>query len=163
MKKTIYIGIGELAVTADPEAMLKTMALGSCVGVIMLDPSKRTIGMVHIALPDSTMNKERAAQLPGYFADSGIPALLKEMAKLGCAPDGKGFIVKLAGGANVLDPANTFNIGKRNILAIKKILWGFRMGAVGEDVGGEISRTVEVHADSGKVVLSSPNKPDWEV
>lgn len=163
MKKTIYIGIGELQASKEVDVVLKTMALGSCVGVVFLDPKQKAIGLAHIALPDSTMNKQRAEELPGYFADTAIPALLAAMGRLGCAPDGKGFIVKVMGGANVLDASNTFNIGKRNILAVKKILWANRMGAVAEDVGGEHSRTVEVHADSGRVVLSTPNKPDWEI
>ena len=60
-----------------------------------------------------------------------------------------------------MDPKGTFNIGKRNILAIKKILWTRGMGAVAEDVGGSISRTVAVEVDSGKVMLSSAARGNW--
>jgi len=67
-------------------------------------------------------------------------------------------IVKMTGGANVMDKNNTFNIGKRNALALKKALWQKRMGAVAEDVGGTISRTVTINVDDGKVVITTPGR-----
>ena len=74
------------------------------VAAILLDPRTRTVGMVHVALPESRINPAKVAERPGYFADTGIPALLKEMAKLGCDPRGRGMVVKLAGGAKIMDP-----------------------------------------------------------
>ena len=73
------------------------------------------------------------------------------------------WIVKLVGGANVADPNNTFNIGKRNVLAIKKILWQCRMGAVAEDVGKNYGRSVAVAVDTGRVVVTSPGRGDWQI
>lgn len=159
----ILIGVGEFAAANQTGDFLKTMALGSCVATILLDPKTRTVGMCHVALPDSSISSDRARQRPGYFADTGIPGLLGAMAALGCNPRGKGFIVKLAGGAKVMDPNNTFNIGHRNVLAIKKVLWKHGMGAVAEDVEGSISRTVEVHVDSGRTIISSAGRPSWEL
>lgn len=158
----IYVGIGEFAVSRNPNHVLKTMALGSCVGVIVRDPKGGGAGLLHIALPDSSINQKRAQDKPGSFADTGIPALLKAMRKVGY--DGTGRLtVKLTGGASIMDPNNTFNIGKRNILAIKKILWGFRMGAIAEDLGGSISRSVSVDVASGKTTISSPGRGQWEL
>ncbi len=141
---------------SQPGDVIKTHALGSCVAIVILDPGTRSVGMVHIALPESKVHPERAGKLPGYFADTGIPALLQFMQKSGSATNLRKVVVKLTGGANVMDKNNTFNIGKRNILAIKKGLWAQRMGAVAEDVGGSISRTVTVNIDDGKVQVSSP-------
>jgi chemotaxis protein CheD len=64
---------------------------------------------------------------------------------------------------NVADPNGTFNIGKRNALAAKKVLWQFGLGAVAEDVGGSHSRTVTLYHDTGRIVLSCPGRPDWEL
>ncbi len=158
--KIMYVGVGEYA--ASKENTIKTMALGSCVAVIVLDTQNRAVGMLHVALPESSINKKRAAERPGMFADTGIPNLLDEMKKLGYVGQKK-LIVKLAGGASIMDPNNTFNIGKRNILAVKKILWRFQLGAIAEDVGGSISRTVSVDINSGKVIISSPGRGDWEL
>jgi len=159
----IILGVGDLGASKAPGAAVKTFALGSCVSVILLDPRVRAVGMVHVALPESKINLQKAAAKPGYFADTGIPKLLEEMAKLGCNPRGQGMIVKLCGGANVMDPNDTFNIGKRNALAVKKLLWRYGMGAVSEDLGGNFSRTVSVFVDTGDVVLSSPGRPDWKI
>ncbi len=157
---TIYVGVGEYAASKSNGHVIKTMALGSCVGVIILDPVAKAVGLLHVALPDSSINKKRVEERPGMFADTGIPKLLEEMWRLGCSKNGK-MLVKLAGGAAIMDPNNTFNIGKRNILAVKKILWKYKLGARAEDIGGTISRTVTVEVDTGRVSLSSPGRGEW--
>ncbi len=159
----IILGVGDYGASNNPGDEVKTFALGSCVSVIFLDPKTRTVGMAHVALPDSTINKNKAADKPGYFADTAIPALLADMAQFGCDKRGKGLIVKLCGGANVMDTNDTFQIGKRNALTIKKILWSYGMGAVAEDLGGNFSRTVAVSVSAGQVTISSPGKPSWQI
>lgn len=159
---TIYVGVGEYAATKSREDVIKTLALGSCVGVILLDPIARVAGLLHVALPDSSISRKRVEERPGMFADTGIPCILKEMQKLGSALNAK-MLVKLAGGARIMDPNNTFNIGKRNILAVKKILWKYKLGARSEDLGGTISRTVSVYLDNGKTTISSPGRGEWEL
>ncbi len=161
--KPIMLGIGNLDGTAAPGSSLKTMALGSCEALIMMDPKKRAIGMAHVALPESQTDAVKALALPGYFADTAVTALLARMARLGCDPRGQGFIVKLVGGSSIMDVEGLFNIGKRNVLTLKKILWQARLAAVAEDVGGDYSRTVEVFQESGRIVITSPVKGSWEI
>ena len=161
--RVMTLGVGDLGAAKDPGIVVRTHALGSCVAVLLLDPKTRSVGMVHIALPESKINNVKAQEKPGYFADTGVPALIKEMGRIGCKGNGKGMIVKLVGGAKIMDPNNTFNIGKRNVLAIKKILWSLKMGVVAEDVGGSISRTVTLGVDTGRVVISSSGRNDWSV
>jgi chemotaxis protein CheD len=158
---TIVLGVGDLGASRSADTSIKTYALGSCVAVILMDPATRTIGMVHVALPESKINQAKSKERPGYFADTGIPMLLQEMAKLGCHPQGRGMLVKLAGGAAIMAHNDTFNIGKRNALAVKKILWGYGMGPRAEDIGGTFSRTVTVSIQTGEVMLSSPGRPNW--
>ena len=159
----IMIGVGEYGASNTPGDSVKTMALGSCVAVMLLHRRTKSVGLVHVALPESKISQERAKERPGYFADTGIPALLKKMINLGCGKTGREYIVKLAGGAQVMDPKGTFNIGKRNVLAVKKILWRYGMGAVAEDVGGSVSRTVTVDVNTGRVILSSAGLENWEI
>ena len=160
-KKTeipIYVGVGEIATSRNPENVLVT-SLGSCVAVIMLAPGVRAAGMAHIALPSSSVNVEQSRSKPGYYADTGIPRLLAEMDKLYGGKSKRGrLLVKLSGGANIMDPNSTFDIGKRNVLAIKKILWENRLGVLVEDIGENISRNVRVSVDTGKVVVKSLGK-----
>ncbi len=159
---TEILGVGDYGVVNKPGDIIKTFALGSCIAAILMDPATRTIGMVHVALPESKISPDKVKDRPGYFADTGIPVLLDKMKAMG-VKNPRSIIVKLAGGACVMDPNNTFNIGKRNGLAIKKILWKYGMGPRSEDIEGNISRTVSVSIDTGKVTLSSPGKKDWEI
>ncbi len=164
MNNIKVVGVGGLAASNQADDIIKTFALGSCVAVIMLHPGARAVGMVHIALPDSAVARGNIGDRPGYFADTGIPALLKQMAALNWGVnDNRGMIVKLVGGAKVMDPNNVFTIGKRNILAVKKVLWSLGMGPRAEDVGGAISRTVTVPVATGQVHISSPGKEDWRI
>jgi chemotaxis protein CheD len=160
---TILIGIGGLDATRSSGDSVKTMALGSCVALILLDPKTRAVGMAHIALPESTVDPEMAKRTPGYFADTALPALLKRMSELGASSQGSGFVIKLIGGANVMDSNNTFNIGKRNALAVKKLLWKFGLGVLAEETGGDISRTVEVFADTGVARITTPGRDMKEI
>lgn len=119
--------------------------------------------MVHVALPESAINLAKAQTKPGYFADTGIPALIRDMMALGCTGGPKQMIAKITGGSKIMDPNNVFNIGNRNVLAIKKILWKYGVSPRSEDVGGTMSRTVTVNAQTGKITLSSPGIPDWSL
>ena len=160
----LLLGVGDYGATAANGGVIKTMALGSCIALMILDRGTRCVGMDHIALPESSVSPDRARQLPGYFADTGIPALMEQMRRIsGSFSKPSNLIVKIAGGANVADPNNTFNIGKRNVLAAKKILWQFGLGPMAEDVGGSHSRTVTLYRDTGRIILSCPGRPDWEL
>lgn len=142
--------------------IIKTMALGSCVGLIIIADNQKIAGMAHVALPDSTIHNGKALQMPGYFADTAIKALLSKFAKYGQIERRK-LVVKLIGGANVMDPSNIFNIGKRNVLILRKILWKNRIVPRAEDVGGTYSRTVWVEVGTGRVFASSPGRGEWEI
>jgi chemotaxis protein CheD len=136
------------------------------VAVVILHAKTKCVGMVHVALPDSsidTTNKVRTK--PGYFADTGIPALIKLMQSMGCNGPGRsgGLTVKIAGGANVMKCNDTFQIGKRNALAVKKILWSYGLAPLAEDIGGTISRTITVAVNTGEIILSQPAKGEWRL
>jgi len=158
---TVIIGIGGIAVSNMPTDLLKTLALGSCVGLTFYSAKIKVAGLIHIALPESKTNPELAIERPGYYADTGIPLILKEMQKLGCSPSD--FVIKIMGGANIMDPDNRFDIGTRNVLAVKKLLWRFRLGAIAEDVGGTVGRTVSISVETGKVLISSAGVGEWEL
>ena len=158
---TVMIGIGDLGASKTPGDLVKTMALGSCVAVIFLVPKTRCVGRVHVALPESKIDLNKGAAKPGHFADTGIPALLREVCRVGGPVAMSDVYVKIAGGANVLGSTNTFDIGRRNVLAVKKQLWQMGTGPVAEDIEGHISRTVTVDVSSGTIELSSPAKGKW--
>lgn len=156
----LTVGIGEWAVSSDPEDIIKTYALGSCLAVIIFDSKLGIAGLIHIALPDSIIDPAKAALKPGYFADTGLPLMIEEMKKKGAV---RAHIqVKLAGGASIMDDKGIFDIGKRNILAAKRILWKSSLGAVAEDTGGDSSRTVTVKVANAETTISSGSK-QWQI
>ena len=157
---TFNVGIGEWVVANGKDDVIKTYALGSCIAVIIIDTKLQIAGLIHIALPDSTIDAEKAKKLPGYFADTGLPLMIEEMKEKGSVR--ANIMVKIAGGATVMDDKGIFDIGKRNLLAAKRILWKSSLGAVGEDTGGEISRTVTVRVADGETTISSSNK-QWQI
>ena len=149
-----YIGIGEYLVCGEPSVVIKTMALGSCIGVAVFTRDLKIAGLLHVQLPLSSVNLDLAARRPGVFADTGIPLLVKEFMRFGYRCED--LIVKIAGGSQVLDPAGCFNIGKRNYLAVKKMLWAYKLFPVVEEVGGNISRTVELEVGSDYLLITTP-------
>ena len=149
----VNVGIGDYVISSNAGEHVKTYGLGSCVAVVIYDQSMKIAAMMHIALPESSVNVKKAESKPGYFVDTGLPLLLAEVRS---RTNGRGSPwVKLAGGSNIMDEKQRFDIGKRNVLAIKKLLWKYRLGVIAEDVGGGISRTVSMSVDTGEVLLSS--------
>ncbi len=160
---TLLLGIGEYGTSNTPGDVVKTFSLGSSIAVLLLDPKTRMVGVVHIALPDSSIaTPDEISIKAGRFADTGIIALIEEMKSKGIDKH-EDLMVKLVGGAIIMDANNTFNIGKRNALSIKKCLWELGLGARQEDLGGTISRSVSVFVDTGKVIIQSPGKADWSI
>jgi len=147
------IGIGEFAVSNKREDMLITHALGSCIAVCIWDPTAMVAGLLHLLLPDSRINPARAVEQPAAFADTGIPLLFQAAYKLGLQKSR--CIVRLVGGAEVAGHGAAFDIGKRNILASKNVLWRNGVLIKGEAVGGKAVRTVNFPVGEGRVQITS--------
>ena len=153
MSERIVIGIGELAVAAEPDATIVTHALGSCVAVCLWDPTAQVGGMLHFLLPESKLNPERAQQQPGAFADTGIPLLFQTAYKKGA--EKKRCRVKLLGGASIANAGSGgLDVGKRNAMAAKKLLWQNGVMVHGEALGGNESRTVSLSIADGRLQVS---------
>ena len=149
----INVGIGEYAVSDDRADHIKTYALGSCVAMIVYDREQKIAALMHIALPDSEVDLGKAERKPGYFVDTGVIKLLIEMKVRNSKK--KNIWIKLVGGSNIMDYIRHFDIGKRNVLAIRKLLWKYQLGVVAEDTGGDISRTVSVFVETGEILIFS--------
>jgi chemotaxis protein CheD len=104
-------------------------------------------------LPESSLDAKKAGENPAMFADTGIPVLFKACYKLGA--DKKRMVVKVAGGASILDDANFFRIGQKNITAMKKLFWKNNVLINSEDTGNNYNRTVYVHVSTGKVFVKT--------
>ncbi|MBT4499644.1 MAG: chemotaxis protein CheD [Gemmatimonadetes bacterium] len=145
------VGIADMKISKNPEDSLITHALGSCLGVTLHDSITGVGGMIHIMLPMSKIDKEKARKNPFMFVDTGIPELFKKAYTLGAKKEN--ITVKVAGGAKILDAANRFNIGERNYILLRKILWKNNVLIDSEDVGGGDSRTLSLSVSTGTVTI----------
>ncbi len=149
----IVVNISDAKVSRSNEDTLATYSLGSCIGVALHDPVAKVGGMLHFQLPTSSMDAERAREAPLMFADTGMKLLIDAMAAHGAKKDR--MKVALAGAAQMLNDAGTFNIGRRNHAAIRKILWEQGMLISGEDVGGKTPRNLYLCVADGAVTVKT--------
>jgi chemotaxis protein CheD len=163
---TITIDVSDARTSSDPEHVLSTRALGSCMGVCLYDPQARVAGLLHYELPSASIDPAKAREKPFMFADTGMTLLLAEMESLGAQK--KRMKVKLAGGAETgatgdadhtraatAGTAKLTQIGKRNHAAIRKILWQQGMFIQAEEVGGTQSRDVYLRVADGELTIKS--------
>jgi len=153
---TIVVDIADMAVSANADDTLITYSLGSCIGLAIWDPVARVGGMLHYMLPESQLAPEKARSNPAMFCDTGVPKLFRAAYELGAVKSR--LVVKVAGGSQLLDDNGTFNIGKRNYLALRKIFWKNGVMINGESVGGSLSRTLKLEVGTGNVSVRSRNQ-----
>lgn len=147
--KPLVVGISDCKVSREIDSMLVTYALGSCIAVAMYDPAVKIGGLLHYMLPESSLDAAKAQQNPFMFADTGIARLIEALTAGGAMP--RRMTVRLAGGAQVLDSEGVFQIGKRNYLAARRILWKAGILIAAEAVGGEVSRTTRLELATGRM------------
>jgi len=147
------VDIAEFVVSKEPDGLLTTYALGSCIAVVLYDPVIQAAGMIHYMLPLSSTNPEKAKVKPAMFADTGVPLLFHSMYGLGSKKED--LVVKVAGGGHLYDDHGLFEIGKRNYTVLRRMLWKTNVLVAAEDVGGSKSRTVSIEVSTGRCVVRS--------
>ena len=140
------IGIGEYRIGSFP---MMTIGLGSCIGLILYAERQKTGAMVHIMLPESGGRTDR----PGKYADTAIPLLVSELARVGCTT--RSITAKMVGGACMFEyfGAN-LNIGEWNAEKVKILLKEHAIKLVAEETGGKVGRSVTFQpAQNGRVTI----------
>jgi chemotaxis protein CheD len=99
------------------------------------------------------MDPERAKDKPFMFADSGMKVLTAKLTTMGAKT--KRMQIKIAGGASMDTGPHGFEIGKRNYLALRKVLWQNGMFIDAEDVGGDSPRNMYMNIADGTVTVRS--------
>lgn len=141
--------------SADPDDELVTYALGSCLGVAVYDPTAGVGGLLHAMLPLSSADPEKAAGNAAAFVDTGVPALFRACYGLGARKER--MVVRVAGGASIaqVEADDLFQIGTRNMVVLRRLLWKNGVLLRGEDVGGRASRTVLLCVGTGVMRVRS--------
>lgn len=150
--EAINVGLADIQYAAVAER-LKSIGLGSCVGVVIYHPVKHYAGMAHVMLPDSLASRTDDFAL-GKFANIAVQTLVRHFVS-------KGFVAnqlkaKIAGGAEMFKAPNarlSGRIGPRNVEAVKKELSANHIQLIAEDTGGQYGRTIEFRTESGELYV----------
>jgi chemotaxis protein CheD len=149
------VGVADMKISAEKGDLIITHALGSCLGVAVHDPMACVGGLLHVMLPLSTIDPVKADRNPSMFVDTGFPRLLIECFKAGAQK--QRLEISVAGGANSRnrEEDDFFQIGKRNLIILRKLLWKNRLLMKSYDVGGSNSRTMSLEIGTGTVMIKS--------
>ena len=149
------VGVADMKTSSERGDLIITHALGSCLGVTVHDPVAYVGGMLHVMLPLSTIDPVKADRNPFMFVDTGFPKLLIECFKAGAQK--QRLEIRVAGGANSRnrEEDDFFQIGKRNLIILRKLLWKNRLLMKSYDVGGSNSRTMSLEIGTGTVMIKS--------
>ena len=152
------VGIADYKITEAPNSLI-TIGLGSCVGVALFNPKKKTGSLLHVMLPDSTGFSD-TSKWP-KFADLAIPRVVDEM-----SGDPSDLVAKIAGGASLFNFSSqnkTLQIGKRNIDMVRKQLEDLKIPILGEHIGGNSGRTMKVDLENFDVAVRLVNREIYRI
>ena len=155
----LVVGISDLKVARPPDTLI-TYALGSCVGICLLDPVSQVAGLSHIMLPTKSVAPNDLNIMK--FADTAIPELIRKMEQLG--GQRARMKAKIAGGAQMFEmqgaAANNamWKIGQRNVEAVTNALQMLRIPIIAKDVLKNYGRTVSFDPQSGIMTIKALNK-----
>jgi chemotaxis protein CheD len=147
------VGVSDMKLSNSAGDIVVTHALGSCVGIAIHDPQACVGGILHYMLPLSSVDSEKARANPFMFGDTGVPDFFKEAYRLGAVKER--LRVVMAGGAQVFEQQDFFDIGKRNVVIARKMFWKNNVLIAAEDVGGHLPRTLFLEIGSGRTWFSS--------
>jgi len=133
-----------------------------CTGKLPGDCSTRSSCLCWRAAPRdaalSTIDPAKADRNPFMFVDTGFPRLLIDCFKAGAHK--QRLEIWVAGGANSQHKEGNdfFQIGKRNLIILRKLLWKDGLLLKSYDVGGSNSRTMSLEIGTGRVTIKSADK-----
>jgi len=157
----IEVGMADSKVSKAPVKLI-TRALGSCVGVVIYDPSRKSGAMAHSMLPD--IDKARIKSNPSRFVNSAINNIIEELEKNGSQRSR--LTAKLFGGAQMfsfITPESTLNIGQKNVQMAHEILDQLGIKIIAEETGGTFGRTITLDLETGRVLIETVSWGSKEV
>ncbi|NLW16242.1 MAG: chemotaxis protein CheD [Firmicutes bacterium] len=146
-RRVLQVGMAQYAV-GQADDVLRTLGLGSCVGICLHDPALHLGGLVHIMLPEMALYQDKSTE--AKYADTGVRLLVRELQRKGAVPSR--LVAKLAGGAQMFTfsgQSEIMRIGERNVAATHKALRELQIPVVAEHTGGNFGRTIEFFCSSG--------------
>lgn len=155
------VGVAEMKISNQPDDIIVTHALGSCLGIAIHDPVTLVGGILHVMLPSSNVSPDKAEKNPCMFVDTGTPQFFRAIYSQGGQKNR--LIVKVAGGAAIgQGKEDFFAIGKRNFVMLRKLFWKNGIMIASQDVGGKLARTLYLDIKTGRTWLQSKGR-EWDI
>jgi len=123
--------------------------LGSCVAVTLWHPSLKLAGMCHVILPSKENNQSNTR-----FAGCAIDQFIKQVSFFGTTPED--YQVGIYGGSNMFPSIvkkEKYQIGKKNITEVERLLIENRFQIKFKDVGGTSARKLTLNRLNGNILL----------
>lgn len=156
----IIVGISDMRISNRKNQILVTHSLGSCLGLAVYDREAGVGGLIHCLLPMARENRDGKNLNPCMYVNIGVPHMIKSMYTKGACRER--LILKAAGCGRMMNISNMFDTGAANLTALVKLLEHNELRLSGADTGGSIPRTIRLHLDTGRVVVSSCGK-SWDL
>jgi chemotaxis protein CheD len=134
--------------------VLVTVGLGSCVAILLHDAQARVGGLAHVLLPSPALARKDTN--PAKFPQTALPRLLELMGQHGSST--RRVTARLVGGASMfsgLAQPGTIQMGERNVVACRQVLYDHGLALTGQATGGDFGRTVKLWVSDGRVQITS--------
>jgi chemotaxis protein CheD len=149
----VTVGISDYAICGEPEAVIITYSLGSCVGVTFHDPHVGLGAMVHCLLPAASRDmRQRGIANPFMFVDTAVARVLAAMYERGADP--RNLVIKVAGGASPIDDHRNLRIGDHNVEILYRLLEKNGLPVSASEVGGRMPRTMRLYVGEGRTTVT---------
>ncbi|MFC5603087.1 chemotaxis protein CheD [Sporosarcina koreensis] len=161
IKTVVRVGIADMNIVHAPDS-IRTSGLGSCVGVVLYDETKKIAGLLHVMLPDSSLGRSDNLNA-AKFADTGIYSLMEMLKAQGVRP--LSLKAKIAGGSQMFQfgSSDSIRIGPRNVEAVKNELARLSIPIIAEDTGGSSGRTIEFDPMTSTLSIRTVNLGTKEI
>ncbi len=128
--------------------LLKIEQIGSGIGVILYNPTKKMGAGMHILAPRCG---SVAPKSPIMYADTAIPFAMEQLARKGVTPP---FSVAIAGGASLLKCQASMGSSQRMVEAVKQALSKASLSVKIEETGGAKVRAMLLDVEAGKIKIN---------
>lgn len=154
----VFLQTGDCFLGVKPT--LVTTVLGSCVAVTLCDPARGIGAVCHAFLPDSASFSSKGPD-PQIcrFVNTALENMFASISRLRIDP--QALVVKVFGGSNGIMTAgrgNVFDIGGRNVTAVRRWLMGAGVPINKADVGGTQGRKLLFLTHTGDVWVKRLNR-----
>jgi chemotaxis protein CheD len=156
IERAVKVDVAQFRVGQAPIRIM-TMALGSCLGIVLYDPEARIGALAHAMHPRRKRVKNNMNR--AKFVDSVIPLLVERMLQWGARREK--IVAKIFGGARMFDGFTgchgVLQIGDENIVAAREVLHELGISLIAECVGGRTGRTIVLDVSDGSVLVRRVN------